>query len=254
MQNDCTENTLIKLREGSTQQARYLPLLNPENVKLMGFEVKDWMSFAEEFSKHVQLYSNKDYTNASGTWEPFHNASEEIKEVIETYTEGEITPQLALFIAFLKLLNKSKERFNDITKRHLDFYYKEVLQLKKNDEKADHAYIIFELAKNANQQFLSDETLVKAGKDSEGNTIHYQLEEEIVINKAKVASLRNTYAYPSISNWHASNIANSGDGEGGESENGGTSWLPFGDMKRNLAKKGFSVSAPSLHLQLITHH
>ncbi len=248
MQNDCTENTLIKLREGTTQQERYLTLLDPENVKLMGFEVKDWMSFAEEFSKHVQLYTNKDYKNPSGTWEPFHNAAEEIKEVIETYTEGDITPQLALFIAFLKLLNQSKERFNQITKRHLDFYYKEVLQLKKNDEKADHAYIIFELAKNANQQFLSDETLVKAGKDSEGNTIHYKFEEEIVINKAKVAALKNTYTYPAISNWHASSIANSGDGEGGEIENGGTSWLPFGDMERNLAKKGFSVSAPSLLL------
>ncbi|MFK7748311.1 MAG: hypothetical protein AB8B65_07975 [Kordia sp.] len=246
--SDCTENTLIKLREGTTQQERYLSLLNPGNVELMGFGVKDWMNFAEEFSKHVQLYDQKDFKNPSGNWEPFHNASNEIKEVIETYTEGDITPQLALFIAFLKLLNKSKERFNQITQRHLDFYYKEVLQLKKNDEKADHAYIIFELAKNANEQFLSNETLVDAGKDSNGNTLHYQLEDEIVINKAKIAALRNTYAYEDESNWHASNIANSADGEGGEDENGGTSWLPFGDTERNLAKKGFSLSAPSLLL------
>ncbi|MGH1383498.1 hypothetical protein [Kordia sp.] len=246
--SDCTENTLIKSREGTTQQERYLSLLDPENVKLMGFEVKDWMNFAEEFSKHVQLYDQKDFKNPSGNWEPFHNASEEIKEVIETYIEGDITPQLALFIAFLKLLNKSKERFNQITQRHLDFYYKEVLQLKKNDEKADHAYIIFELAKNANEQFLSDETLVDAGKDSSGSTIHYKLEDEIVINKAKIASLRNTYSYKDDSNWHASNIANSADGEGGSTEDGGTSWLPFGDDERKLAKKGFSLSAPSLLL------
>ncbi len=246
--SDCTENTLIKSREGTTQQARYLSLLDPNSVALMGFEVKDWMRFAEEFSKHVQLYDQNDHKNPSGTWEPFHNASAEIKEVIENYTEGDITPQLALFIAFLKLLNKSKERFNQITQRHLDFYYKEVLQLEKNDEKADHAYIIFELAKNASEQFLSDETLVKAGKDSEGNDIHYKLEDEIVINKAKITTLRNTYAYNDESNWHASNIANSADGEGGEAEDGGTSWLPFGDTTRNLAKKGFSLSAPSLLL------
>lgn len=258
MQNDCTENTLIKSREGTTQQERYLSLLDPANVKLMGFEVKDWMNFAVEFSKHVQLYDQKDFKNPSGNWEPFHNASEEIKEVIETYTEGDITPQLALFIAFLKLLNKSKERFNQITQRHLDFYYKEVLQLKKNDEKADHAYIIFELAKTANEQFLSNETLVDAGKDGSGSTIYYKLEDEININKAKIASLRNTYSYKDNSgkedlkkddsNWHASNIANSADGEGGSAENGATSWLPFGDAERNLAKKGFSLSAPSLLL------
>lgn len=248
MQNDCTENTLIKSREGTTQQERYKTLLNPENVQLMGFDVKDWMRFAEEFSKHVQLFSGKNYTTATGTWEPFHNASAEIKEVIETYAEGDITPQLALFIAFLKLLNKSKERFNQITKRHLDFYYKEVLQFDKNDETADHAYVVFELAKNANEQFLNDETLLKAGKDGEGNTIHYKIDEEIVINKAKVAAIRNTYATPDETNWYASSIANSADGEGGTDENGGTSWLPFGNTDRTLAKKGFSVSSPSLLL------
>lgn len=246
MQNDCSENTLIKLREGTTQQARYNSLLDPENVKLMGFDVKDWMNFAEEFSKHVHLFQGKNYTTPNGNWEPFHNASEEIKKVIETYVEGEVTPQLALFIAFLKLLNFSKERFNKITKRHLDFYYKEVLQLQKKDEVADHAYIIFELAKNASEQLLTNETLVKAGKDSEGNTLHYKLEEEIVLNKAKVAAIKNTYA--DANNWHASSIANSGDGEGGEIENESTSWLPFGDTDRQLAKKGFSVATPSLLL------
>jgi len=96
--SDCTENTLIKSREGTTQQARYLSLLDPNSVALMGFEVKDWMRFAEEFSKHVQLYDQNDHKNPSGTWEPFHNASAEIKEVIENYTEGDITPQLALLI------------------------------------------------------------------------------------------------------------------------------------------------------------
>lgn len=248
MQNDCTENTLIKLREGTTQQARYHALLDPESVELMGFDVKDWMNFAEEFSKHVNLYSNKNYTEPNGNWEPFHNASEEIKEVVETYAEGDVTPQLALFIAFLKLINKSKERFNKITKRHLDFYYKNVLQLNKEAEKADHAYIIFELAKNADQQFLSDETLLNAGKDSEGKTLQYKLEEEIAINKATVASLKNTYAHKDAPNWYASPIANSGDGEGGEFENGSTSWLPFGDTDRKLARKGFSISSPSLLL------
>ncbi|EDP95969.1 baseplate J/gp47 family protein [Kordia algicida OT-1] len=258
MQNDCTENTLIKLREGTTQQERYRALLDPENVKLMGFEVKDWMNFAEEFSKHVQLFTDKNYKFTNGTWEPFHNASAEIKEVIENYAEGDITPQLALFIAFLKLLNLSKERFNNITKRHLDFYYKEVLQLNKKDEKADHAYVIFELAKTANEQFLEEDTRVKAGKDSEGKAIHYQLEEEVVINKAKVSALRNTYAQSGASNWYASSIANSADGEGAEAENGATSWLPFGNTQRNLAKKGFSLTAPSLLLtegrRIITIH
>ena len=50
MQNECSENTLIRQREGTTQEARYISWLNPENVKLMGFEVQDWMNFAQKFS------------------------------------------------------------------------------------------------------------------------------------------------------------------------------------------------------------
>jgi len=244
--SDCPENKLIRQREGTTQQKRYNALLNPDNIKLMGFGVEDWMEFAQKFAANVNFFDGKDATNPQGNWEPFHNATEELKKVAEVYNEGDINPQLALFISFIKLLDLSKERFNTITKRHLDFYYKEVLQLDKKEAQADSVYTIYELAKNATEQLLEKDTLLDAGKDGEGNKRNYGVDEEIVLNKTTVALLQNTY----IDNkgWYASTIANSGDGEGGEIANDKKSWLPFGDETRTLAKKGFSIAAPSLKL------
>ncbi len=244
--SDCPENKLIRQREGTTQQKRYKNSLDPKNIQLMGFGVKDWMNFAQKFATNINFFEEDDYKNPQGNWEPFHNATNELKKIVETYNEGEINPQLALFISFLKLLNLSKKRFNEITKRHLDFYYKEVLQLKNKEAQADNVYLIFELAKNATTQLLQKETLVNGGKDSEGNKRNYGLVEEIVINKATIAAIKSTYI--DSKGWYASPIANSGDGEGGAIENDKNSWLPFGDATRSLAKKGFSIAAPSLKL------
>lgn len=240
MQNECSENTLIRQREGTTQEARYIPWLNPENIKLMGFEVEDWMNFAQKFSEHIHFYKDEDHKNPQGNWEPFHDDSgvlKTIKSQIESYTDGEITPQMGLFVCFLKLLNKSKDAFNTITKRHLDFYYKEVLQLNKRAAKEDTVYTIYELAKNATEQLLEKDAKLAAGKDAEGNALRYGLTEELVVNKAKVSSLKNTYL--DTNGWYASDVANSDDG---------SSWLPFGDASRTNAKKGFTIAAPSLKL------
>ena len=243
---DCPENKLIRQREGTTQQMRYKTSLDPETIKLMGFGVEDWMNFAQKFATSINFFDGEDYKNPQGNWEPFHNATKELKKVAEVYNGGDINPQLALFISFTKLLNLSKKRFNTITKRHLDFYYKEILQLNKKEAQADSVYTIYELAKNATEQLLKKETLLDAGKDAEGNKLNYGLANEIVINKTTVAAIKNTYVDDKA--WFASTIANSGDGQGGDIENDKKSWLTFGNRDRALAKKGFSIAAPSLKL------
>lgn len=240
MQNKCSENTLIRQREGTTQQARYIPWLDPENIELMGFDVQDWMNFAQKFSEHVNFYKDSNYKTPQGNWKSFHDDSgvfQSIKTQIETYTDGEVTPQMGLFVCFLKLLNKSKDAFNTLTKRHLDFYYKDILQLNKQAAKEDIVYTIYELAKNTTEQLLEKDTKLDAGKDTEGNALRYTLTEELVINKAKVSHLKNTYV--DTNGWDASDAANPNDG---------STWLPFGDANKTRAKKGFTIAAPSLKL------
>ncbi len=246
MANDCAENKLIRHREGTTQEGRYLKFLDPETVNLMGFGVKKWMTFAKEFANHINFFDGEQVDIPSGDWSDFHNVEKQVKEIIDTYDQGEITPHLGLFICFLKLLEKSKSRLNGITKRHLDFYYHDVLQLQKNEAQPDNVYALFELAKNASDQLIQETDLLDAGKDLNGDKLNYQPTEELVVNKAKVLALKNTYV--DDHGWYMSDIANSEDGMGAEIENDNRSWLPFGDDNRKIANKGFTLAAPSLKL------
>jgi hypothetical protein len=57
-------------------------------------------------------------------------------------------PHVALFLAFLRLLNQGRQAMNALTGSHLDFYYREVLRLAPRGPVADRVHVIFELAKN----------------------------------------------------------------------------------------------------------
>lgn len=247
MSDNCDENTLIREREGTTQQSRYKDILNPVNVELMGFGVAQWMQFAKEFAKHVNFFDGVDDVNPSANWENIFDLESSVQGIIENYDQGEISPQLGLFICFLRLLDYSKTRLNGLTQKHLDFYYKQVLQLKKKKEQADSVYVLFELAKNASKQLIEEGTILDGGKDENGNTRNYVVTEELVVNKAKIAALKNTYL-DNDNRWLMSDVANSGDGLGSELETENGSWLPFGDTNRTIAKKGFTLASPSLKL------
>lgn len=54
------------------------------------------------------------------------------------------TPHYTLFLSFLKLLNIAKEKFNEFTKKHLDFYYKDVLRIQNQNAKPDYVHLVVE--------------------------------------------------------------------------------------------------------------
>ncbi|NNE77188.1 MAG: hypothetical protein HKN31_08955, partial [Pricia sp.] len=154
----------------------------------------------------------------------------------------------------------TKERFNRITKRHLDFYYQEILQIDKKAPLEDQVHLIFELAKNAETAKINDDTLVEAGKDSEGKKRQYATNYELVANKAKVAALKSIYHHrkntPSEKNGlFAAAQVNSLDGKG-EAFKDDASWMPFGypashssEFPLDTPTLGFAMAAPSLKLQ-----
>lgn len=243
MKENCSENKIISKRQGTTQEARYLESLYPENIELMGLGVADWVTFAEKFAKHIN-YFDVDETISYGNWESFFTVHKELREFISEYAEGEITPHFALYICFLKLLEQSKKRFNTITKRHLDFYYTKVLKLQKKAAQPDEVYALFQLTKNIYETQLKENTLLDASKDNQGNSRHYALSEELIVNNATISELKNIYE--DTKGWYASTKADSVDGK--EIGVEGASWMAFGDTTRDLATVGFTVGTPSLKL------
>ncbi|MBQ0734503.1 baseplate J/gp47 family protein [Aquimarina celericrescens] len=263
MSENCSYIDSILRRNGRDQQQRYNEILNPDNLKLHDLDVEDWMLFAYNFAKHVNYFNTGNDNSPSGDWqelfryfdftkdtiplrgEPeYQKLKDEITETLQKQEkEGEVTPHFTLFVCFLRLLELSQNRFNKLTKRHLDFYFSEILKVEKLSAKADKVHLLFEIAKKSISERIPEETELDGGKDTNGNKRIYKTSEELVANKASITFLKSLYNHQERevdeskekceeiiidAEIKTADIANSFDGKGEDFPEGSADWWPFG--------------------------
>ena len=176
----------------------------------------------------------------------FNRATAQLVDVAKEYLlqslqeKNDHSPHGALYLAFVCLLVKSQTHFNGLTERHLDFYYRKVLRLDPRDETPDTTHVTFKLAPGVGEYLLEKGTLLVAGKDADGEDIHYRVDEDVLLNRANVVSLkalalpRDTDIDPSILGHEsvggvlAFPKADSADGRGKPLEHLRQGWPPFG--------------------------
>jgi hypothetical protein len=160
-------------------------------------------------------------------------------------------PHYALYLAFIKLFGFAQQHLNQYTKKHLDFYYKQVLQLSNNVAEADFVHLVFDLQKNIDQHLLPKGTSFKAWKDANNKDLFYSLTNDLVIQTAGVQALKSIYLNKDNTPvaLYASPVANSEDGQGGKLLSTDSSWFPFGNPKNiEPASIGFAVASNVLYL------
>jgi hypothetical protein len=118
-------------------------------------------------------------------------AETELLRTLESYDAH--TPHYTLFLTFLRLFRISRDHLNTLTRRHLDFYYREVLKLAPKAAEANQVHVLGELAKHVDEYLLASGTALKAGKDSLNKEVLYTLDADTVLNKAAVARLISFY-------------------------------------------------------------
>src|SRR5690606_27464854 len=262
MAKNC-ENKFLKNHKGTEQTQRSISAMLPENLKLNDFSTEDWMKFAFNFASEVNYFSVENATVPSGNWESFFIKKEKIKKFLsDAENSNRLSPHLSLFVCFLKLLEVSKSHFNALSKRHLDFYYNEILQIDKKAPVADSVHLIFELAKSFTESKVDEHSLLEAGKDVLGKRLQYATDKEVVINKANLLAIKSVYHHRKINNLNpnelnglfAASAVNSADGKG-EPFKTDANWLPFGyptHFKPSLPLEtptlGFAIAAPTLNL------
>lgn len=258
MSSSCQHTNPLQ-HEGTSQVGRFLAALDPANVELHGLDASDWLKFAYEYAELINFYPEESPDLPNGDWQDFFAAKDEITELLNRFDDGDVEPHLALFISFLKLLQFSQQSLNRLPKRHLDYYYQEVLKLKKKSFTPDRVHVLFELAKNAKQELIEEGTLLAAGKDSEGNLLSYKTETPLVVNPAKVTSLRSIFV-DDAGVLRFAPMVNSADGEGADFEDD-QSWPAFGELPELQAldtedekrwpeaELGFYISSPLLSLK-----
>ncbi|MBI3238194.1 MAG: hypothetical protein HYZ43_05025, partial [Flavobacteriia bacterium] len=239
-------------RNGTDQLDRNQVALQPDSVQLQGFGLEEWMQFAYNFAGKVNYFSTADDQNPTDNWEAFFATGDDLKAILEQVEnpvpEGKLTPHLTLFVCFLKLMELSTKRMNLITKRHLDFYYKRVLQIDALPALEDKAYMIFELAKGLTDYLVKSETALDSGKDASGKKRVYALTEELPVTKTVVAQIKNVYNDQAENEDNglgtgdrfsikAAPVANSIDGIGGALTPESPTWYPFGYFQDDAAKE-----------------
>ncbi|ANF52028.1 hypothetical protein A0O34_16570 [Chryseobacterium glaciei] len=273
-------DTFSHYREGKSQMQRFLAELDPSNLELHDFDLFDWLLFANNFAKRVNYFDKDDNTTPQGNWGNFflgddtgdavpRRESVEYKSMKKQVTDlmsqfeqdSNLTPHLTLFVCFLKLLDFSKKAFNNLTKRHLDFYYNEILQIEKNDAKSDKAYVIFELAKKAIQEKIPSGTLLDGDKDANGKKRIYKTGDELIANQAKVVEIKSFLNDVEKRELKMAPAANTADGIGDKLPDDSNYWWPFGynsdetvsnkSIYKELpkAKLGFSVASSLFDLK-----
>ena len=98
-------------------------------------------------------------------------------------------PSTGLYIAFLKLFMKSQKRLNKFKKRHLDFYYHDVLQAKPRSFISDKVFVTLESDGSKKNVLVKEKSPFIAGKDENSNELIYASETDLLVNSARVEKL-----------------------------------------------------------------
>ena len=177
-------------------------------------------------------------------------------------------PHYAFFLAFLRLIEHARNELNTLTGRHLDFYYREILQFKEKEVVPPKAHVLVELAKQVPSYLIKAGEEFKAGKDDLGKDVFFASERDFAANRAKVAVLKTVYRHGDEEiikekeredkkihqeRIYASSFANSEDGQGGELISEDKSWHPFfnkkyangkvSEIKMPKAAVGFAIAS-----------
>lgn len=272
---NCNSIDKVLKRNGTDQFQRTIDDLNPDNFELNDFNIEDWILFAYNFANHLNYFDTDNSVIPSDDWKMFFNdfklnnevpfntnknytkEKEKITTLLSAYEkDGKLTPHLTLFVSFLKLVEFSKQRFNGLTKRHLDFYYKEILQVDKLDFTPDTVHTIFELAKRTDQTQIVENTALNAKVDVNGNQLTYNTKEELIVNKAVVTGFKNVYNDVSFKEIKSSVAANTLDGFEEPLPEDKPYWYPFGYTSEESnfielpdASLGFAIASPMFRLQ-----
>lgn len=243
MSTDSCHSTQVP-GSGTNRGNRLLESLLPDYVAVDGRKIEELKSFAIGIAAQLKFRTPADTWN--GDWASFFQK--------ELKPDERTDPHYALFLSFLQHYLLAQEDLNGLTKKHLDFFYRDVLRLKEKAAEADQAYLIIQLAKHVGEHVLPKTSEFKAGKDDIGKEIIFKNESDQSINKAEVASIKGLFRDEN-GRFYRSPIANSADGQGAEILNAEGRWNPFGRPKklfpnsdRESAILGFALASPTLAL------
>lgn len=245
--------------DGVNQTLRVQPALDPDTVKIDGRSMSELIRFMNAMAQQVKYFDfNK---NPQGDWSAFFSFLKNGSEILtDAQLEAllsikkDLSPHVALLLAYLKIYSVAKDDMNALVKRRLDYYYEEVLQLKRRPANADRVHVKLELAKNAVPYLIKAGTLLDGGKTNKGLPLHYAIENDVVISNAAISAIRSSFQ--DFNTNGKGMVFRSNDATLVKNDTG-TAWRPLGSAQLALSSDaramepvsfGWSFASPNLFL------
>ncbi|MCI5134962.1 MAG: hypothetical protein D3920_07805, partial [Candidatus Electrothrix sp. AW2] len=134
-----------RIRDGISQKLRLKAALQPDFVSVDERSLADMLRFLYKYSEKLRYFDENN--KESGTWQDLFPQLANPEDIIaflndpDSFPEDKARqyqqPHFVLLLTFLKLLERTKQHLNGLTKRHLDCYFLEFLRMQKKKEVPD---------------------------------------------------------------------------------------------------------------------
>jgi len=196
-------------RDGTSQRGRRSPALDPDSVAIDERGHADLLAFVQAFTAELAFFTaapGDPEARDTATWADFAARKDiSIPDILafmadpERSSDGKARwlgrPHFALLLTFLELLARARDQLNGLTRRHLEYYYRDVLQLRPEPAVPDRVAVVLRLAARAAPVLLPAGTALQAGRDGAGKPRVYLTERDLLVSRARVAALRSVFVH-----------------------------------------------------------
>lgn len=148
-------------------------------------------------------------------------------------------PHTTLYLAFTEMFRESQADINQLTERHLDFFYRDVLRLKHAPAEPDRAHVAFTLSAPGQHVTLDKGTALLAGGDADPTPAIFRTDDALEVTDTVVTGFRalrvmrdhgrsDQEGVTHVTGVAAYPQANTADGFGQAFDRPGEGWRPFG--------------------------
>jgi len=197
------ENTpTVPVRDGTSQGDRHQAALDPDYARVDERSLRDFLAFSRAYAGELNYFNEENQVD--GDWSRFVGNGLDLdaaaayavdpSQVASDKAEVFARPHFALLLSYLRLVRHAQDGLNTITRRHLEFYYEQILGMTRKATVPDRVNVLLRPSPRTAEVEVPAGSLLAAGKDSLGRERFYRTEKRLLVNRAEVARLSTVHA------------------------------------------------------------